>query len=182
MEKKISDYEENIKNALQGLKRRETDIVRLAGESVLLLARPESVRVSVTSDISDPFVWIDAGQILKILVSLETNAVEAMPQGGSLSIRVAGDSDQVTVTIEDTGFGISRENMDKLFTPFFTTKPVGEGTGLGLPRAYATVKLHEGKIEVRSNDDPKSGLKGTRIRIILPRWKPDLTKVILHEE
>lgn len=182
MEKKFSDYEENVKTALEGLKRRETDIVRLAGESVLLLSKPDTVHASVTADISKPLVWIDAEKMLKTLVSLETNAVEAMPEGGALSVHVEGDADQVAITILDTGTGISRVNMDKLFTPFFTTKPAGEGTGLGLPRAYAAVKLHGGRIEVESNDDPDKGPRGTRIRIILPRWRPDLTKVILHDE
>jgi signal transduction histidine kinase len=69
--------------------------------------------------------------------------------------------------------------MDNLFTPFFTTKPVGEGTGLGLPFAYGAIKMHSGQLTVESNADTANGPVGTRIRIVLPRARPDLSKVII---
>lgn len=176
------DYEENIKTALQGLKRREVDIVRLLEKAIQVISRPDAVTVSFTKDIADPSVWVDEERIFKALVNLATNAVEAMPEGGELTIGMEGNEDQVTITIQDSGHGISRENMDKLFTPFFTTKPVGEGTGLGLPVAYNSVKMHSGKLEVKSKADPENGPTGTKITITLPRGRPDLTKLILREE
>jgi signal transduction histidine kinase len=182
MDRNIIDYEENIKSALQGLKRRETDIVALIEESTRSLSKPDNIRISITKNISDPSVWIDEERVFKTLVNLEINAMEAMPDGGELSVDVEGGSEQVVITIQDTGRGISRENMDKLFTPFFTTKPVGEGTGLGLPFAYGTVKLHSGNMTIESNADPAGGPTGTRIQITLPRARPDLSKVIIQDE
>ncbi|MGO9145091.1 MAG: sensor histidine kinase [Desulfomonilia bacterium] len=182
MDRNIIDYEENIKSALQGLKRRETDIVALIEESIRSLSKPDNIRISMTTDISDPSVWIDEERVFKALVNLQTNAIEAMPDGGELAVSVQGGVDQVVIIIQDTGRGISRENMDKLFTPFFTTKPVGEGTGLGLPFAYGAVKLHSGNLTIESNADPASGPAGTRIQITLPRARPDLSKVILQDE
>jgi len=182
MDRNIIDYEENIKSALQGLKRRETDIVALTEESIRSLPKPDNIRISMTTDISDPSVWIDEERVFKALVNLQTNAIEAMPDGGELAVSVQGGVDQVVIIIQDTGRGISRENMDKLFTPFFTTKPVGEGIGLGLPFAYGAVKLHSGNLTIESNADPASGPAGTRIQITLPRARPDLSKVILQDE
>ena len=179
MEQKSDQYDENIRTALQGLKRREKDIVRLVEESIKGLSRPDTIKISVTADISDHSVWIDDERIMKVLTSLETNAVEAMPEGGKLNIGVKGDEEQVVLTISDTGIGIPKENMDNLFIPFFTTKPTGEGTGLGLPVAYNSIKMHSGKLEIESNADPGNGPSGTQITITLPRGKPDLTKVIL---
>ena len=178
----ISEYEKNIKSALQGLKRRETDIVTLIEESIRVLPRPDNIRISMKTDTSDPLVWIDRERILKALVNLQTNAIEAMPEGGELSVGVEGGPEQVVITIQDTGRGISREDMDKLFTPFFTTKPVGEGTGLGLPFAYGAVKLHSGTLTIESNAVPSIGPLGTRIRITLPRARPDVSKVIIQED
>jgi signal transduction histidine kinase len=177
-----TDYEENIKTALEGLKRRETDIVRIVENAVQGVSRPDGVTVSITKDIADPSVWVDEERIFKALVNLTTNAVEAMPEGGALTIGMEGNEEQVTITIQDTGHGISRVNMDNLFTPFFTTKPVGEGTGLGLPFAYGAIKMHSGQLTVESNADAANGPTGTRIKIILPRARPDLTKVIIDEE
>jgi len=59
--------------------------------------------------------------------------------------------------------------MDKIFTPFFTTKEFGKGTGLGLPLIYGIVKMHNGKISVKSNDDPQKGQTGTSFTISMPR-------------
>jgi signal transduction histidine kinase len=179
MDRESSQYDDNIKVALQGLKRREKDLVRLIEESIKGLSRPDTVKISFTADISDHSVWIDDERIMKALVNLETNAVEAMPQGGELTVGLEGNEEQVVITIRDTGTGISKENMDNLFMPFFTTKPAGDGTGLGLPLAYNSVKMHAGTLEIESNADTGNGPTGTRITITLPRGKPDLTKVLL---
>jgi two-component system, NtrC family, sensor kinase len=182
MEQNRDTYDENIRSALQGLKRKETDIVRLVEDSMKGLARPDTVQVSLEVDIQDHSVYIDDERIMKVLTSLATNAVEAMPEGGELSIGVKGNEEQVVITISDTGTGISKEDMDNILLPFFTTKPAGDGTGLGLPVAYNSVKMHSGKLEIESNADPQSGSTGTHITITLPRSRPDLTKVIFQEE
>jgi signal transduction histidine kinase len=92
-----------------------------------------------------------------------------MPTGGFLSIEVGGTEKEVIFNIKDTGTGIPEENMDKLYTPFFTTKGIGKGTGLGLATTYGIVKMHKGRIEVESNNDRLKGPTGTTFRIIIPR-------------
>ena len=73
------------------------------------------------------------------------------------------------INISDTGTGVEKENMDKLFTPFFTTKEIGKGTGLGLPIVYGIVKMHKGKIDVISNVNKSQGPTGTTFKITLPK-------------
>jgi two-component system NtrC family sensor kinase len=107
--------------------------------------------------------------MMQVLTNLEKNAIEAMPDGGELTISLRGDSSKIHFVVSDTGTGISDANMDKIFTPFFTTKGLGKGTGLGLPLIYGIVKMHSGKISVESNDDSTKGPTGTSFTISLPR-------------
>ncbi|MDD5170126.1 MAG: ATP-binding protein [Syntrophales bacterium] len=172
------------RTALRGLKLRQTNIIEIVRASVLALPKTDSVRISISSVLTDESVWVDHERITKVLVDLEINAIEAMPGGGSLTIDVAGSEDQVLISIQDTGSGISKENMDHLFTPFFTTKPIGEGTGLGIPAAYGVIKSHGGDLAIESNADPNDGPMGTTIRIRLPRHliiHNSLASLIIHE-
>jgi two-component system NtrC family sensor kinase len=87
-----------------------------------------------------------------------------MPQGGDLTIRASlEDANKIKIQVQDTGTGISDENLPHIFDPFFSTKDVGRGTGLGLSVSYGVVKKHGGQIQVKS----KVG-KGTTFTIILP--------------
>ena len=91
----------------------------------------------------------DREQIIQAFVNLILNAVDAMPNGGSIYITAQPSNDnKVKITFEDTGIGIDEANIEKIFDPFFTTKD--EGTGLGLPIIYRIIENHEGKITVRS--------------------------------
>jgi len=168
-----------------GLKRGEANIQELIEESLRGLSRPTGVNVHFRSDIADPVVRLDGDGIGRMLVDLMLNACEAMPAGGELTVTLAGDGERIVIVIQDTGGGISPEHMDDLFTPFFTTKPVGQGTGLGLALAYATVKAHAGQIAVESNADSTLGPTGTTVLITLPRRflhaDPE-TRMILHGE
>ena len=78
------------------------------------------------------------------------------------------------VTVADDGCGIPKENLDKLFSPFFTTKQVGKGTGLGLAVSHGIVKMHRGQISVESNADPDKGPTCTTFTIVLPRYETEL--------
>jgi len=170
---------------LHGLKFRETNILKIVDESLTKLSRRENVNIILKSMLENEAVWIDHEQIVMALVDLEQNAVEAMPDGGTLTILVEGDERQIMLLLTDTGKGIPEENIPLLFTPFFTTKPVGDGTGLGLPQVYATVKAHRGDISIQSNADPKKGPTGTIVQITLPRsqtFQREQSKIILHEE
>ncbi len=154
---------------MQGLKLRKTDIVRIMDDSIRALSVPESVQVCVTSKFEDKDVWLDHERIVKVLIDLEQNAIEAMPRGGTLTVAGEEREDGILITIGDTGRGILKEHLDELFTPFFSTKPVGEGTGLGLPSAYGAIKAHRGEIHIESNAYPENGPTGTTVRIVLPR-------------
>ena len=90
--------------------------------------------------------------------------VDAMPAGGKVMVRTLKEpAGMVTIEIADDGTGIPPEDLKKLFTPFFTTKPIGKGTGLGLPIVYGIVKMHRGQIVVRSEVN-----QGTTFVIQLP--------------
>jgi signal transduction histidine kinase len=91
-----------------------------------------------------------------------------MNEGGELKVRLEKTKDDFEFQISDTGVGISLENQEKIFTPFFTTKEAGKGTGLGLPLAYGIVKMHKGKINVVSNNNPEIGATGTKFIITIP--------------
>ena len=170
---------------MHGLKLRETNIVQVVTENLAQLSPPDNIAITIKSSLEDEAVWIDYEQIATVFFDLGKNACEAMPDGGTLTIMVEGDERQILITLIDTGAGISEENMPLLFTPFFTTKPVGDGTGLGLPSAYAAIKAHSGNIYIESNADPRNGPTGTTVRISLPRrlfFQDKQAKLILHEE
>lgn len=94
------------------------------------------------------------GRISQVLVNLLINASQAIDReadDGKITILCFDRGDQVLVTIEDNGSGIAQENIEKLFTPFFTTKPVGKGTGLGLSISFGIIQDHNGAIDVESS-------------------------------
>jgi two-component system, NtrC family, sensor kinase len=97
-----------------------------------------------------PLLAGDAGQLTQVLVNLVVNAVQAMPSGGRLLVRTQVHEDHVICIVEDTGVGMTEEVRSRLFLPFFTTKEVNQGTGLGLPVVHGIVTAHGGTIEVTS--------------------------------
>jgi len=170
---------------LFGVKLRETSIIKIVEESLAKIQCPDQVVATVIPSLDNEAVWMDRDQMIEALVDLEQNAIEAMPDGGTLTITITGDEHCITLLLTDTGKGIPEENIPLLFTPFFTTKPVGDGTGLGLPQAYAAVKAHHGDISIASNADSRKGATGTTVRIKLPRrqvFQKELSKIILPEE
>ena len=170
---------------MHGLKFRETNILKIIEESFAVLPPAGNTVITVKSLLEDNSVWIDHEQMVAAFRDLEQNGIESMPDGGHLTITITGNVHQVAVELTDTGTGIPAENIPLLFTPYFTTKPVGDGTGLGLPSAYATIKGHRGDISIESNADPEKGPTGTTVRITLPRrqtFQVKEAKVIVHEE
>jgi signal transduction histidine kinase len=115
-----------------------------------------------------PPVMADFGQLQQVFVNLVINAIQATPNGGKLIIRSSIDDGWVKVALEDTGHGIPPENMEKLFTPFFTTKEPGKGVGLGLAVSYGIIERHGGKIEVQSEVG-----KGSTFTVHLPAYQND---------
>jgi two-component system NtrC family sensor kinase len=106
----------------------------------------------------------DSRHIEQVIINLVLNAVDAMPKGGELYISSSCNDSEVSIEVEDTGVGISSENIDKIFDPFFTTKEPGKGTGLGLSVSYNIIKEHGGDIFVESVLN-----RGTKFVINLPR-------------
>ncbi|MCX6280117.1 MAG: ATP-binding protein [Bacteroidetes bacterium] len=149
----------------------ETNVVKFMEHSLNSIIKPEKVTCTFTSNIADPIGFLDIDQMMQVVTNLEKNAIEAMRDGGSLNVSVEGDREEITFIVSDTGSGILKENMDKIFTPFFTTKEMGKGTGLGLALIYGIVKMHKGKIHVDSNADPAEGPTGTTFRISIPRGR-----------
>lgn len=149
----------------------ETDIVKFIDRSLASIIKPANIEVVFNVNISNPSVMIDHEQMMQAITNLEKNAVEAMPNGGQLTIDLSDKGDNIFIEISDNGMGIAKENMEKIFTPFFTTKEVGKGTGLGLPLVYGIIKMHKGRIDVDSNADSKEGPTGTKFKIMIPRIK-----------
>jgi signal transduction histidine kinase len=132
----------------------------------LFMGLPESIRVVRGLDPSIPVVPADRDQLGRVFTNLIGNAVDAMPDGGVLSIRcsVAGaeDNPQVVVEFADTGQGIKPEDMERLFEPFFTSKP--KGTGLGLAVCHGIVSAYGGAIRVHGEPG-----RGARFIVQIPQ-------------
>jgi two-component system NtrC family sensor kinase len=111
-----------------------------------------------------PTVDADRSQLTQVLVNLVVNAVHATPAGGSITVSTRADGEHVYLAVEDTGAGMTEEVLRQIFLPFFTTKDVGEGTGLGLSVVHGIVKSHGGSIQVESEVG-----KGSRFEVTLPR-------------
>jgi two-component system, NtrC family, sensor kinase len=97
-----------------------------------------------------PVIRADATQLHQVLINLVVNAIQAMPSGGKLTIRTTRQREHVQLTVSDTGVGMSDDVQKNIFTPFFTTKDVDEGTGLGLAVVHGIVTAHGGSIRVQS--------------------------------
>jgi signal transduction histidine kinase len=110
-----------------------------------------------------PDIVADAAQLNQVLVNLAVNAIQAMPGGGILKISTEALREHVALHVEDNGVGMAAKVLKRIFVPFFTTKDVNEGTGLGLPVVHGIVTSHGGTIDVEST----SG-RGTRFKICLP--------------
>ncbi|MFW5741278.1 MAG: ATP-binding protein [Myxococcota bacterium] len=113
-----------------------------------------------------PKIVADPQQLQQVVVNLVVNAVQAMPEGGTLTIATENLKSRVKLTVSDTGVGMSEEMSRQVFMPFFTTKDVGQGTGLGLSVVHGIVTAHGGTIRVESQEG-----KGTEFEILLPTGK-----------
>ncbi len=122
---------------------------------------PENINIRIDVAEGLPLLKVDHQQVEQVLQNLITNGIQAMPEGGNLSVGACRDEDFIRIAIKDSGSGIAPENMKKLFQPLFTTKP--KGIGLGLVVCRNLVEANGGRIEVTSETD-----KGTTFTLILP--------------
>jgi signal transduction histidine kinase len=116
---------------------------------------------SLSSGIPD--IVADPGQLNQVLVNLVVNAIQSMPDGGTLTISTGVEDECVYMGVEDTGVGMPDEVRNRIFLPFYTTKDVGHGTGLGLPVVHGIVTSHGGTISVKTELG-----KGSRFKVRLP--------------
>ena len=126
-----------------------------------------NIEVDLELDPGLPPIVGDPAQLNQVLVNLVINAIHAMNEGGRLTIATGRDGDKVYLLVRDTGSGINTEIMDKIFLPFFTTKDVDQGTGLGLSVVYGIVQEHGGQVTVRSKEGA-----GSTFQIVFPLTKP----------
>jgi signal transduction histidine kinase len=121
------------------------------------------IEIETDFDPTLPPVHADQDHMSQVLLNLFINAVQAMPEGGRLRVGLAGTDNHATITVADSGHGISPEHLSKIFDPFFTTKEVGKGTGLGLTVVHGIIQEHGGSITAKSEPG-----QGTTFMISLP--------------
>jgi len=137
-------------------------------ELVKYQLRQGHVHMRLDLDAQDPFVLADHFQMEQLFLNLVLNALQAMPEGGRITLRTRGADGQVIAEVADTGVGISEEIRERIFDPFFTTRQVDEGTGLGLTVSDSIVASHGGRLELESTLG-----EGSQFRIFLPMLSPD---------
>ena len=110
-----------------------------------------------------PPLRCNAGRLNQVFLNLLLNAAQAVAGEGRIRIQTAAGGNELRIAVSDNGCGIAEQDLARIFDPFYTTRPVGSGTGLGLPVARDIVRAHGGRIEVRS----KPGA-GTTVAVFLP--------------
>jgi two-component system NtrC family sensor kinase len=126
-------------------------------------AQKRSVRVVEEFDYKLPCIYADVNRLKQVFINIIMNALYAMPDGGQLLLRTTLSGEMVSIEVADTGCGMSREVIDKIFEPFYTTKKSGQGTGLGLFVTRNNVLALDGRIEVESKKD-----EGSRFILCFP--------------
>jgi CheY-like chemotaxis protein len=140
------------------------DLVRVINELCQIIRKSFDQKIAIRTELPPRLpIMGDPTSLSQALMNLCTNARDAMPDGGELTLKALQEGKRILVTISDTGQGMDREAAEKCFDPFFTTKPVGKGTGLGLSTTYGIIKSHEGLITVVSQPE-----RGTTFKIHFP--------------
>jgi CheY-like chemotaxis protein/two-component sensor histidine kinase len=149
----------------QVLERTVVDLNDVVIETQSLLERVIGEQITVVTKLDPDLVRVqaDVGQFGQVLVNLAVNARDAMPDGGTLTIATSNEQGSAVVTVSDTGHGMDEQTRARVFEPFFSTKPVGEGTGLGLAMVHGIVQQSGGQISVESSPGA-----GATVRVVLP--------------
>jgi PAS domain S-box-containing protein len=141
------------------------NIQEIINDSLFMLHNKIKNKIKIVREFSDTEYLLmgNKGQLHQVLLNLLLNAIQSIKKEGSITISTKNDNYYLSVSIKDTGSGISKENLSKIFDPFFTTKEVGEGTGLGLSISLKIIEDHKGKIEYNSVVN-----QGTEVIITFP--------------
>ncbi|MFT9493443.1 ATP-binding protein [Anaerosolibacter sp.] len=140
------------------------DVVRITNK----YAEQHKVNIQFTNG-SDSFIYLDADKLKQAFVNIILNAIQAMPEGGNLSINIIKEDSWIKVSFIDEGKGINKDQLEKVFEPFYTTKE--KGTGLGLAITHRIIEEHKGYMEIEST----LGI-GTRIDIFLPENRKEVNE------
>jgi len=162
MNKIVSDLQDYARPVIPELV--ETSLGQLLADTLSTIRTPENIKVSIDADEHLPNAMVDPGLMRRVFANLITNAVQAMTNGGELSIVMTALNGSASVGIQDTGVGIPKENLPKLFHPLFTTKSKGQGLGLAVCKRL--IEGHGGTISVES----KVGV-GTKFTVTVPIQK-----------
>jgi len=172
----------------------ELDLLPFIREVEKLLQRmlPETIQIKVDYEVGNYLVFGDPARLQQVIMNLAVNARDAMPDGGLLQFNLEflhldeddmmpssylSPGDWVYLSIADTGVGITSENLTHVFEPFFSTKLIGKGTGLGLAQVYGIVKQHGGVIEAESHIG-----EGTTFHLYLPQLSDAIDAEMLSED
>lgn len=142
------------------------DLNRVLDDTIQLLEaqlRNTEIEVVRNYSIELPFAAGNAAKLQQVFMNLILNARDAMPRGGRLEIATEADVESISIRFRDSGVGIAAEHLAKIYDPFFTTKQIGKGTGLGLAVSYGIIRDHGGHITVESQIG-----EGTLFQISLP--------------
>ena len=177
----------------QSLDPKPTEVNNLISGMSELLHRTLGEKIKVVT-VTDPDLWpafVDGNHLESAVLNLAVNARDAMPNGGTLTIETANiclddayaeiyqevqPGDYVTIAVSDTGTGMTKDVLDKIFVPFFTTKEPGRGTGLGLSQVYGFIKQSGGHVKMYSEPG-----RGTSAKLYVPCISDD-SKLTFHEE
>jgi PAS domain S-box-containing protein len=175
----------DLVRGLLGLARMEigasapVDINQLVQQEMELLERTLLQKIRLVVDLEQPLppVLAETSSLASALMNLCVNAADAMPDGGTLTLRTRNRADaQVEITVEDTGLGMSPKVLERAMDPFFTTKEVGKGTGLGLAMVFNAAKAHGGTLTLHSQEGV-----GTRAVLLLPGHSEPVPSPVLAE-
>ncbi|MBN2803300.1 MAG: 4Fe-4S binding protein [Deltaproteobacteria bacterium] len=148
----------------------EVDIKTILKRAVQSTIISDNINVSFNFNHKSKTCEMDRDQMLQVFTNIISNANAAMENGGKLIISTDDNEAELRIRFSDNGEGIEKNNLDKIFQPFFTTRKMGKGTGLGLAVSYGIVKMHRGRIEVKSNADKEKGETGSEFQVCLPRF------------
>jgi two-component system sensor histidine kinase HydH len=137
------------------------EVVRKAMSLIRMDAESMGVMMEIHAVENVPVIQADQDKLNQVFLNLFLNSIQAMEHGGRLDIYVASEGRNITFTVKDTGCGVHKEDLPRVFDPYFTTKP--EGTGLGLALSAKIIEEHGGTISVQSDPD-----NGTIVTVILP--------------
>ncbi|MBI4847105.1 MAG: sensor histidine kinase [Nitrospirae bacterium] len=163
--KDVLAFSTDVRFNLENLDINET--VKDALKSFADISSEQAIKVEETLDTSLPLIMHDKDQVRQSIINLLSNAIDAMPSGGTLMIKTFMEElyhvNYVVVELADSGVGIPKEKLDMIFEPFYTTKEIGRGTGLGLSLCKKIIDEHHGLIKIESVPD-----NGTSVKLLFP--------------